>query len=159
MSMLATFDPVLRDFDRIAGSILGSSPFGGYSLRTGWAPRWMPADVYRHGDEYVAKFDLPGVDPASIEVTVEKNVLTVSAERNWAPDQDSQVVLLAERPQGRFSRQLFLGEDLETDKVGAHYDQGVLTVTIPISEYAKPKKVQITSGTAQQAIETGVRQN
>src|SRR5579875_2674223 len=131
MSMLATFEPILRDFDRLTEPILGSSPFGGLTTRTAWAPRWMPADVYRHGDEYVAKFDLPGVDPSSIDVTVEKNVLTVSAERNWVPDQDNQVVLLAERPHGRFSRQLFLGEDLETDKVGAHYDQRLLGKTSP----------------------------
>lgn len=154
MSVLTNFDSMFRDFDRLASSV-----FGGAASRSAWAPRWMPADVYRQGDQFVAKFDLPGVDPGSVEVTVEKNVLTVSGERSWAPDQDSQVVLLAERPQGRFSRQLYLGDDVETEKVSASYDSGVLTVTIPVAEHAKPRKVQITTGGAPEAIETSSRPN
>lgn len=147
MSVLS-LDPVFRDIDRLAGSLLGAASLGNGRPAT-WGPRWMPVDVYRQGDEFVAKFDLPGVDPASIEVTIEKNVIRVSAERNWAPDQESQLVLLSERPQGRLSRQLLLGEDLETDNVTALYDFGVLTVTVPVAASAKPRKIQVTSSAAE----------
>jgi HSP20 family protein len=154
MTMLTNFDSMFRDLDRLASSVLGSSQL---TSRSAWAPRWMPADVFREGDTYVARFDLPGVNPQSIEVTVEKNVLTVGAERAWVPEQDSQLVMLAERPQGRFSRQLYLGEDVETDKVAASYDAGVLTVRIPVAEHAKPRKVQITSGGGAEPIAAAAR--
>jgi HSP20 family protein len=155
MTMLTTFDPVLGDFDRLVNSFFGS--FGRPST---WAPRWMPADVYRKGEEIVAAFDLPGVDPASVEVTVDKGVLTVKAERSWAPEEGSQVTF-AERPHGKFSRQLYLSEELDPDHVSAHYENGVLTVTIPIAEYARPRKVAITtgSGDGRQAIEASSKQN
>ena len=85
------------------------------------------------------------MDPASIDLTVEKNVLTVSAQREWQPSEDQEVVV-TERPHGSFSRQLFLGESLDSEHVEASYDAGVLTVTIPVAEQAKPRKVEITTG-------------
>ena len=118
----------------------------------------MPMDAYREGDRFVLRFDLPGVDPASIDLTVEKNVLTVAASREWQLGDGAEVVA-SERPQGSFSRQLFLGESLDPDRIRAEYDQGVLTVTVPIAEQAKPRKVEIGSsgGSRPEAIETGAR--
>ena len=104
--------------------------------------RTMPIDAYREGDQFVIKFDLPGVDRDSIELTVQKNVLTVRAERDWQPAEGREVVA-AERPQGTFSRQLFLGDNLDTDRISATYDHGVLTVLVPVSERAKPRRLQI----------------
>jgi HSP20 family protein len=138
--MLMRFDP-FREFDRIT-----------QQLWSGARPAVMPMDAYRHGDQFVVHFDLPGIDPGSIDLTVEKNVVTVSAERNW-PAIEGQQVVVSERPQGKFSRQLFLGEGLEYDQISASYDQGVLTVTIPVAEAAKPRKVEIQAGNgAKQAI-------
>src|SRR5436190_2085462 len=114
----------------------------------------MPMDAYRQGDAFVVHFDLPGVDPATIELTVEQNVLIVSAERNWA-SQDGVEVVVSERPQGQFSWQLFLGEGLDTEHIQANYDNGVLTVKVPIAEQAKPRKVEIsTAANAPKAIDT-----
>jgi HSP20 family protein len=140
--MLMRTDP-FREFDRLTQAL-------GTRLR----PAVMPMDAYRQGDHFVVHFDLPGVDPSSIDLTVEKNVLTVSAERHWQPDEGNQVVV-AERPQGRFSRQLFLGEGLDPDGIEATYDGGVLTVQVPVAEQAKPRKVQVTSTGSSAAIETG----
>jgi HSP20 family protein len=140
--MLMRFDP-FRELDRLA-----EQTWGGTRQPT------MPMDAYRQGDHFVVHFDLPGVDPSSIDLTVEKNVLTVSAERHWQPDEGNQVVV-AERPQGRFSRQLFLGEGLDPDGIEATYDGGVLTVQVPVAEQAKPRKVQVTAGGSPTAIETG----
>ena len=145
MSMLTSFDPFFRDFDRLAEGRLG---------RRMAAPQVMPADAYRHGEEFVVNFDLPGVDPASVEVTIEKNVLSVAAERRWSPGDDAQVVL-AERPQGRYERKLYLSDNLDTDRIEAHYDRGVLSLRIPVSEQAKPRKVRITSGDRQESIVAG----
>ncbi len=105
----------------------------------------MAMDAYRHDDRFVVHFDIPGVDPSSIELTVEKNVLTVSAERRWEPVEGDQV-LVSERPQGSFSRQLFLGESLDADRIEASHDHGVLTVSIPVAEQAKPRRVEISDG-------------
>jgi len=96
-------------------------------------------------------FDLPGIDPRSINLTVEKNVLTVSAERTWRPE-DGQEVVVSERPQGAFSRQLFLGESLDTERIEANYDNGVLTVRVPVAEQAKPRRVEISGGSSSKAI-------
>jgi HSP20 family protein len=112
----------------------------------------MPIDAYRQGDEFVVHFDLPGVDPSSIDLTVEKNVLSVSAERRWEAAEDIQIVA-SERPQGTFNRQLFLGEGLDADRVEASYENGVLTVRIPVAEQAKPRKVEISAGTDARTIE------
>jgi len=132
--MLMRFDP-FREFDRLVDQVWNGLP----------RPAAMPMDAYRQGDHLVVRFDLPGVDPDSLELTVEKNVLTVSAERAWQPE-GSDEVLATERVHGTFTRQLFLGESLDTDHVEASYDNGVLTVNIPVAEEAKPRKVEISSG-------------
>ena len=139
--MLMRFDP-LREFDRLVQTTTGS----------GRAPV-MPMDAYRHEDRFMVHLDVPGVDPSSIELTVEKNVLSVSAQRRWEPAEGDQV-LVSERPQGSFSRQLFLGEGLDPDRIEASYDSGVLTVSVPVAEQAKPRKVEISSnGGKAKAIE------
>jgi HSP20 family protein len=104
----------------------------------------MPMDAYRRNGDFVVHFDLPGVDPTSIDLTVEKNVLTVTAERHF-PKAEGDEITVNERPQGRFSRQLFLGESLDADQITADYDQGVLTLRIPIAERAKPRKVAVSA--------------
>jgi HSP20 family protein len=133
--MLMRFDP-FREFDRLTQ---GLAPPG--TSRTAS----MPMDAYREGDQFVVEFDLPGVDPGSIDLTVEKNALTVRAQRSWEP-KENQEVLISERPQGTFTRQLFLGEGLDSDEIQAAYNNGVLRLTIPVAEKAKPRKVQITAG-------------
>ena len=131
--MLMRTDP-FRDLDRLAQQVLGTPA----------RPAAMPIDAYRHGDEFVVEFDLPGVDTGSIDLVVEKNVLTVHAQRQRNALEGVEL-LVGERPQGTFSRQLFLGEGLDTEHVEASYDNGVLTVTIPVAEQAKPRKVEISS--------------
>ena len=113
-------------------------------------PAVMPMDAYRAGEEFVVQFDLPGVDPASVDVGVERNVLTVKAERRPTAG-DGVELQVAERPTGVFSRQLFLGEALDTERIAANYDAGVLTLRIPIAEQAKPHKIAISAdnGTTQ----------
>lgn len=132
--MLMRFDP-FREFDRLTEGL--------------WSGRQpvMPMDAYRHGDEFVVHFDLPGVDPSSIDLTIEKDVLTVTAERTWQR-QDGVQVIASERAQGRFRRQLFLGEGLDADHVDASYDDGVLTIRLPVADHAKPRRVEISSGGA-----------
>ena len=137
--MVMRFDP-FRELDRLSEQVLGNQR-GRQAM--------MPMDAYRRGDQFFVHFDLPGVEPDSIDLTVEKNVLTVTAERAWHRHDDDQVVVV-ERPQGSFSRQLFLGEGVDTERVEASYDQGVLTLTIPMAEKAKPRKVQVSSGGTQQ---------
>jgi HSP20 family protein len=106
----------------------------------------MPMDAYRAGDEFVVAFDLPGVDPDAIELDIERNVLTVKAERRPTVSTESVEMQVSERPLGVFSRQLFLGDTLNTDQIKADYDAGVLTLRIPIAEQAKPRKIEIGSG-------------
>lgn len=108
-------------------------------------PITMPLDAYREGDHFTVMVDLPGVDSESIDLTVEKNVLAIRAERNWKPA-EGQELLIAERPYGVFSRQLFLGDALELERIEAAYDLGVLTLTIPVAEQEKPRKVPISAG-------------
>jgi HSP20 family protein len=140
--MLMRFDP-FKDVERWAQQLSGAT-----------RQPVMPLDAYRQGGHWVAAFDLPGADPASIEVTVEKDVLTVLAERSWQPQEGEQLVV-AERPQGTFTRQLFLGEGLDAEHVEASYANGVLTVRLPVAEEAKPRRVAITTGGGgQKAIET-----
>jgi HSP20 family protein len=129
--MLMRFDP-FRELDQVAQQVLRQTPRPG-----------APMDAYRHGDQFIVQFDLPGVDPSSIDLTVEKNVLSVTATRSRSFDEGDEV-LVAERPQGEFRRQLFLGEQLDTDNIGAEYDSGVLTLTLSVAEQAKPRKVEIS---------------
>jgi HSP20 family protein len=134
--MVMRFDP-FREMDRVAQV---------FNQQVGAAQsRAMPMDAYRTEDQFVVRFDLPGVDPGSIDLTVEKNVLTVRAERSWQPSEGQEVVV-QERPQGVFTRQLFLGDALDAEHVEASYDDGVLTLTIPVAERAKPRKVNVIAG-------------
>ena len=113
----------------------------------------MPIDAYRVGDTFVVEFDLPGVSPDSIDLTVERNVLTVHASRTRSLDEQTEM-LVAERPYGTFSRQLFLGETLDNDRIAANYHDGVLRLEIPVAEQAKPKKVAIRSDNREQTAIT-----
>jgi HSP20 family protein len=132
-------DP-FRELDRMTQQVLGTAA----------RPAAMPIDAYRQDDEFVIHFDLPGVSPDSINLDIERNVLTVKAERSSPAGEDIEMVV-AERPRGTFSRQLFLGETLDPERVTATYDGGVLTLRIPIAEQAKPRKIQIThEGSLQQ---------
>jgi HSP20 family protein len=119
------------------------------SYRPVWGPVGpsIPLDAVRRDDHYEVKFDLPGVDPASIDVTVERNVLTVRAERSWNRQEGDRVVV-SERGHGKFVRRLFLNKGLDGDAISAAYNDGVLTVNIPVAEQAQPRKVEITTGEA-----------
>lgn len=135
--MLMRTDP-FRDIDRFAHRVLGAT--GGTWSR----PASIPMDAYRDGEQFVVCFDLPGVSPDAIDLDIERNVLTVRAERRPAAASDSKVEMqVAERPLGVFSRQLFLGDTVDTDSIRADYDAGVLTLRIPIAERAKPRKIEI----------------
>jgi HSP20 family protein len=136
--MLVRYDP-FRDFDRMTEQF-----FGPARSRT----QWMPMDAVRHEHHVELHFDLPGVSPESLEVEVERNVLTIRAERSWQPAEGAEI-LAQERPQGSVSRQVMLGDALDADKLEATYDAGVLTLTIPVAEQAKPRKVEIHVGSPQ----------
>ena len=136
--LLRTTDP-FRDFDRLTQQIFGTTN----------RPAVMPMDAWREGDRFVIEFDLPGVSTDSIDLDVERNVLTVRAERvarngDWEP-------LASERPRGAFSRQLVLGDNLDLDRIEASYDAGVLRLVVPVAEKAKPRKIQIQSSDPQPA--------
>jgi HSP20 family protein len=113
----------------------------------------VPMDAVRHDQHVELRFDLPGVAPESIDVEVERNVLTVRAERTWVPTDDAEV-LVQERPQGSIARHVTLGESLDGTRLEASYDAGVLSVTIPVAEQAKPRKVEIRVG-APESLEVG----
>ncbi|KAF4407627.1 MULTISPECIES: Hsp20/alpha crystallin family protein [Streptomyces] len=133
--MLMRTDP-FRELDRLTQQVFGAAN------RPATA---MPMDAYRSGEDFVVHFDLPGTDPESIDIDVEQNVLTVRAERRF-PAPEGAEVIASERPSGSFSRQLFLGETLDTERIDAHCEGGVLTLRIPVAEQAKPKKIRITGG-------------
>ena len=116
-------------------------------------PAVMPMDAWRDGDEFVVEFDLPGVHAQDVDLGVERNVLTVKAERPISDGKDTEMIA-AERPRGVFSRQLFLGDNLDTDRVRAEYDAGVLRLTIPIAEKAKPHKIEIASNGHSKAVKS-----
>jgi HSP20 family protein len=130
--LLRTTDP-FRDFDRLAQQLLGAG--------TTNRPAVMPMDAWREGDRFVIEFDLPGVNKESIDIDVERNVLTVKAER-VAGNGDWQR-LATERVHGQFSRQLVLGDNLDLDHIDAAYDNGVLRLVVPVAERAKPRKIQV----------------
>ena len=131
--MLMRTDP-FRDFDRLAQQVLGAG--------TTSRPAVMPMDAWREGDTFVIEFDLPGVLAESVDIDVERNVLTLKAER--APRNGDWEMLAAERPTGVFSRQLVLGDNLDLDRVTASYDGGVLRLQVPVAEKAKPRKIEVT---------------
>jgi HSP20 family protein len=130
--MLMRFDP-FRELDRLTNAAGGRQ----------W-PSMLAMDAYRSGHRFVVNFDLPGARADSIELSVEQNVLTVKAERGFSRAAGDEVVV-AERPQGQFTRQLFLGEGLDADRLQASYEDGVLTLSIPVAEKAKPRRIEIRS--------------
>jgi HSP20 family protein len=117
-------------------------------------PMDMPMDVWQADDGYHVALDLPGIDPGSVEITCERNVLTIRAERR-AQYEEGHNVLLAERPQGSFTRQLQVGQALDTDKVQATYDSGVLMLTIPMAESAQPRRIEVQHGGGRQQLSAG----
>ena len=140
--MLMRFEP-FSEFNRMAEEMRNQRPV-----------RQIPVDAYRRGDEFKIHLDLPGVDPDSIELTVENDVLTVQASRSWLPAEGDQVQI-TERAQGAFGRQLFLGQSLDRDHLTATCENGVLTITIPMVEEAKPRRVEVlhAGGVAMKDIE------
>jgi HSP20 family protein len=132
--MLMRTDP-FRELDRLASQAFGTRA----------RPAAMPLDAYQDDQQFLVQFDLPGVSADSIELTVEHNVLTVRAERS-RPTGENVEMLVAERPYGSFSRQLFLGETLDAEKIEAQYVDGVLTLRIPMAEKARPRRVEVRSG-------------
>ncbi len=143
--MLMRSEP-FTEVNRLAQQLFGVPQTGTWSR-----PTTMPADAYRNGDEFVIAFDLPGVDRDAIDIDVERNVLTVRAERRPVNLGDQAVVQLSERPLGVFSRQMFLGDALDTERIDASYDNGVLVLRIPIAERAKPRKVSVAGRQATDA--------
>lgn len=153
--MALTFDP-FREMDRLTARLLTGDG-------TGRAASWMPMDLFRAGDQYVINVDLPGVDPGSIDLDVDGNTLTIAAERTIGAA-DGARWLAQERPAGRYSRQLSLGSDLDLDGIHASYENGVLSLTIPVADRAKPRKIaversddrrEISSDSAQTASSSG----
>ena len=141
--MLVRTDP-FREFDRLTQQALGTMT----------RPAVMPMDAWRDSVEVVVAFDLPGVEPDSIDIDVERNLLTVKAERRPPAGEDSEMVVV-ERPSGGFSRQLIVSDMLDTDRIQASYDAGVLTLRIPIAEKAKPRKIAITTSNAAPTVIEG----
>jgi HSP20 family protein len=131
--MLMRTDP-FRDLDRLTQQVFGTVA----------RPAAMPMDAYRKGTDFYVHFDLPGINPDSIDLEVEQNVLTIRAERPQISPEGAEM-LVSERPSGTFTRQLFLGETLDADAIAADYHAGVLTLTIPVREAAKPRKLAVTS--------------
>jgi HSP20 family protein len=132
--MAVSFDP-FTEFDRLAGSLLAAQQ----------GPKFMPVDLYREGDQYVLNADMPGIDPGSVDIDVDGQLLTIRAHRS-AQLSDSVKWLSKERPYGSYLRQFSVGEGIDSTKISAHYDNGVLSVIIPVSERAKPRKIEVTSG-------------
>ncbi|MEW1957649.1 Hsp20 family protein [Kineococcus sp. NPDC059986] len=137
--MLMRTDP-FRELDRLTQQVLGTTA----------RPAVMAMDAWRSGDEFVVEFDLPGVDPSTVELDVERNVLTVRAHR--PVHEGTEEMIAAERPRGVFSRQLILGDNLDTERISANYASGVLTVRVPVAERAKPRRITVETSDQQQAI-------
>lgn len=132
--MAMSFDP-FSEMDQLAGMLLGGRP----------GPKFMPVDLYREGDRYILSADLPGIDPGSVDVDVDGQLLTIRAQRT-AGSAEGAKWLAHERSSGSYLRQFSLGEGVDPEKISAHYDNGVLSVILPVSERAKPRKIQIVSG-------------
>ncbi|NHF63124.1 Hsp20/alpha crystallin family protein [Microcella pacifica] len=131
--MTMFFDP-FRELDRVASSLLDQRQ----------SPRLMPMDLFRGGDHYVLTADLPGVDPGSVDVDVDGQLLTIRAERSARTEEGVQW-LARERGTGSYLRQLTLGKDIDTENISAHYENGVLSVMIPVAEKAKPRKISVAT--------------
>jgi HSP20 family protein len=136
-----SYDP-FREFDQLAQQLLSG----------GRSPRSFPMDAYKRGDDFFVHLDLPGVDPGSIDITVEGPDVTISAERRFDQQEDDQI-LVSERPQGRFSRDLRVGRQVDSEAIEASYDDGVLTLRLPVAAQAKPRRVEVRSSGEQNTIE------
>lgn len=142
--MATRFDP-FQEMDRLMGQVLGSQR----------ASATMPMDLYRAGDHYVLHVDLPGADPGSIDVNVDDRTLTIRAQRTARTEDGGVQWLAKERPVGTYARQLTVGRGLDLDAIAASYADGVLTLTIPVAEEAKPRRIEVTTGQAPTTIEAG----
>lgn len=131
--MTMSFDP-FSELDRLAGGLLQFRP----------GPRFMPVDLYRESEHYVLNADLPGIDPGSVDVDVDGQLLTIRAQRTAATREGAKW-LVQERPTGTYLRQFSLGEGVDTERISASYDNGVLSVVLPVSEKAKPRKIEIAT--------------
>lgn len=142
--MTMSFDP-FAGLDRLTGNLLQFRP----------GPRFMPVDLHRESDHYVLNADLPGIDPGSVDLDIDGQLLTIRAQRT-AATQEGAKWLVQERPTGTYLRQFSLGEGIDSERISARYDNGVLSVVIPVSERAKPRKIEIAaeknSSTIKQAI-------
>ena len=139
--MLMRTDP-FRELDRLTQQVFGTAA----------RPAFMPMDAWREGESFRIEFDLPGVQPDSIDLDVERNVLTVRAERQGRQENGAELIA-AERPRGVFSRQLILGDNLDLENISANYRDGVLTLAVPVAERAKPRKIAVESAESQRTIE------
>ena len=139
------FDP-FRDFDRMTEQLLG------VQSGSARAPRFMPMDLYRSGDHYVLHADLPGVDPGSVDVGVENGTLTIKAQRSERTEDGVQWIA-SERFAGTYLRQVSLSDDIDTDRISATYANGVLTLSLPVTERAKPRRVEIKVDDSSNTIE------
>ena len=138
--VLTTYDPFARDFDRLTRRL-----FTGWDGASALGRGYMPMDATRTDDEVVLHFDVPGIDPESIDVTVDRGVLSVSARRAEEHNENGRR-FIRERITGTFARSVRLGDALDADKAEAAYADGVLTVRVPVAEQAKPRKVEIKTG-------------
>ncbi len=138
--LIRNADP-FREFDRLTQQLMGTTA----------RPVAMPIDAYRKDEMFYVHLDLPGVRPDDVDITVERNVLTVTASRHVDRTEGDEIIV-GERPHGEFRRQLFLGEQLDTENIGAEYDNGVLTLTLSVAEQAKPRKVEIAKGSKHKEI-------
>ncbi len=139
------FDP-FRDIDRMTEQLLGAQ------AGSARAPRFMPMDVFRAGDHFVLNADLPGVDPGSIDISVDNGTLTIKAERTERSGENVQWIT-SERFTGTFMRQVALGDGIDDSAIAAHYDNGVLSLTLPVAEKAKPRKISVAASEQSQVIE------
>ena len=135
MPVLVRTEP-FRDFDRLVQQMFADTPRRLTSMA-------MPMDAYRNGDKFLLQFDLPGIERDSIDITVDNNTLVVKAERPVPSLSEETEALIAERPHGTFTRQVFLGDTLDTSRIDAQYDGGVLTLSIPVAEQAKPRRIEV----------------
>jgi HSP20 family protein len=141
--MALGYDP-FREYEQLAQQLLSG----------GRVPRSFPMDAYRRGDEFIVHLDLPGVDPGSIDITVESGTLSVTAERRFEQEDEDEIIV-NERPQGRFNRDLRFGSAIDVERIGASYEGGVLTLTLPVSERAKPRTIQVQAREGEREIEPG----
>ena len=132
--MAITFDP-FRELDELRAQLASG----------GRTPRNFPMDAYRRGENFFVHLDLPGVNRDSIDVSVEGSTLTISAERRFE-QQEGDNIVVSERAQGRFSRQLTIGASIDATNINASYDDGVLTLTLPVAQQAKPRRIEIKAG-------------